>query len=414
MRLIFPVDKRYSYGVNPGPLGSPGLDLPPFRGPIHLPVCPNDEGHFDTIPIGTLEFAEAHVFGTVRFVLDVWEGYFGRRIEWHFARDYRQLEIVIQPRIDNAYAGYGFMEIGAHPLPDGGVAPFALNFDVMAHELGHLIIYSTIGLPSPAAASGEYYGFHEAAADATALLAVMHFESLLRHLLDETHGNLYTHNELGRFAELAESAQIRLASNDVRLSEFSAGWDDEHALSQPLTGALFDVAVDIYQEMLVDRRLISSVVAEATRFVRDEPEQADVVQPVFDAAYEGRSDEFRAALIDARDYMGAALAETWRRLTADNLSYLDVALILVQVDNAMSGGRFRRAIVESFDWREIGRAPVGPRLKPPGPHSHAHSVRTITPALAREFPAMCYRERAIAAGLVRSLRSGVFRGGQNA
>ena len=71
----------------------------------------------------TPEFAEAHVFGTVRFVLDIWERYFGRPIEWHFARDYRQLEIVIRPEIDNAYAGYGFMEIGAHPLPDGGSRP---------------------------------------------------------------------------------------------------------------------------------------------------------------------------------------------------------------------------------------------------------------------------------------------------
>ena len=71
------------------------------------------------IPVDTPEFAEAHVFGTVRFVLDIWERYFGRPIEWHFARDYRQLEIVILPQIDNAYAGYGFMEIGAHPRPDG-------------------------------------------------------------------------------------------------------------------------------------------------------------------------------------------------------------------------------------------------------------------------------------------------------
>ena len=48
----------------------------------------------------------------------------------------------------------------------------------------------------------------------------------------------------------------------------------------------------------------------------------------------------------------------------------------------MSGGRYRRAIVESFDWREIGRATVGPRLKPPGPRSHTHSARTITPGMA--------------------------------
>jgi hypothetical protein len=400
MRLIFPVDKRYSYGVNPGPLGTPKLDLPPYRGRIHRPVCPDEDGNFDTIPVGAPEFAEAHVFGTVRFVLDIWESYFGRRIEWHFARDYRQLEIAITPRIDNSYAGYGFMEIGAHPVSDGSLLPYALNFDVMAHELGHLIIYSTIGIPSPSGARGEYYGFQESAADTTALIATLHFESLLRHLLEETRGNLYVFNELDRFAELSPHHQIRLASNDVRLSQFSAGWEDEHDLSQPLTGALFDIGVDIYQEMLVERGLIRREIAEATRRIRDEPDRAKLVQPYFEAAYEGQYEAFRAALVDARDYMGTALAHTWKRLSADDFSYLDVALTMIEVDAAMTGGRFRRALVESFDWREIGRASVGPRLKPPGPNSHTHSARTITPDIGRQLPRMTYRERAIAAGIV--------------
>ena len=400
MRLIFPVDKRASYGVNFGPFGTPRLDLPPYRGPIYRPVGPDAEGHFDRIPVGTPEFAQAHVFGTVRFVLDIWERYFGRRIEWHFARDYPQLEIVIQPRIDNAYAGYGFMEIGAQPLPNGGVAPFALNFDVMAHELGHLILYSTIGLPSPDAASGEYYGFHESAADVTALIAVLHFDSLAAHLLAETHGNLYVFNELDRFAELSEHDQIRLASNDVKLSQFSAGWEDEHALSQPLTGAFFDIVVDVFQELLVERGVIPRWVAETTRFVRDEPERAASAQLYFEAAYARQYEALHAALADARDYMGVALAETWKSLTADNFTYLDVALAFTEVDVLITGGRYRRAITESFDWREIGRASVGPRLKPPGPGSHAHSVRTVTPDVQQHLPRMSYRERAIAAGLI--------------
>jgi len=401
MRLIFPIDKRFAYGVNPGPLGTPSLALPPFRGLIHRPVCPDDEGHFDTIPEGTPEFEEAHVFGTVRFVLDIWERYFGRRIEWHFARDYRQLEIVIMPAVDNAYAGYGFMEVGAFHWGDGAIAPYALNFDVMAHELGHLIIYSTIGVPSPAGARGEYYGFQESAADTTALIATLHFDSLLKHLLEQTRGNLYTFNELDRFAELSPHDQIRLASNNVKLSQFAAGWEDEHALSQPLTGAIFDIVVDIFQELLVECGLIPREIAEATRNVREEPDLAEIVQATFDAAYEGQYDSFRAALVDARDHMGTALAETWKRLKADDFSYLDVGLTMIEVDAAMSGGRFRRALVESFDWREIGRATVGPRLKPPGPRSHMHSARTITPELGNRLPRMSYRERAIAAGLVR-------------
>ncbi len=399
MRLIFPVDKRHPYEVNPGPLGTPRLDLPPFRGPIHHPVCPDEDGNFDRIPVGTVEFAEAHVFGTVRFVLDVWERYFGRPIEWHFARDYPQLEIAILPNLDNAYAGYGFMEIGAHPAPAGGLLPYALNFDVMAHELGHLIIYSTVGVPSPAGERGEYFGFHESAADTTALIASLHFESLIAHLLEETHGNLYVFNELDRFAELSPHDQIRLASNDVRLSEFSQGWDDEHKLSQPLTGALFDVFVDLFQELLVERNVIPRDVAEATRRVRDEPEIAARVQPAFEAAFARDCDALRAALADARDYAGVMLAETWKRLKADDFSYVDVAATMIAMEQAMSGGRYRRALVESFAWREIGSVAVGPRLAPPGPRSHSHSVRTITPEIGRLLPKMTYRERAIAAGI---------------
>jgi hypothetical protein len=65
----------------------------------------------------------------------------------------------------------------------------------------------------------------------------------------------------------------------------------------------------------------------------------------------------------------------------------------------MSAGRFKRAMVESFDWRDIGRATVGPRLKPPGPRSHTHSARTITPGIQDRLPKMSYRERALMAGI---------------
>ena len=123
MRLIDPIGKRFVYGVNPGPLGTPHLELPPWRGPIRRPVFPDADGHFDHIPVDTPEFAQAHVFGAVRFVLDIWERYFGRTIPWHFARDYRRLEIVILPDLDNAHVGYGFMEVGAHHRRDGELDP---------------------------------------------------------------------------------------------------------------------------------------------------------------------------------------------------------------------------------------------------------------------------------------------------
>jgi hypothetical protein len=401
MHLVNPVGKRFPYGVNPGPLGTPYLHLPPWNGPVLRPVFPDADGHFDYLPEGTPEFAEAHVFGAVRFVLDIWERYFGRRIEWHFAADYRRLEIAILPGLNNAYAGYGFMEVGAHRFPDGSHAPYALNFDVIAHELGHLILYSTVGLPTPATQQGEYFGFQESGADTTALIAGLHFASLLEHLLQETHGNLYTYNELDRFAELSPDDQIRLASNDVKMSAFAAGWVDEHALSQPLTGAVFDILVDIFQEMLVDRGLIPRTVAEATRLVRSHAENAQMVQPAFDAAFADRYEDFRAALVEARDTMGFALAETWKRLSADYFTYLRVAETMIEVEAAMSGGRYRRAMVESFAWREIGRVSVGPRLAPPDARSHAFSSRTLVPGMQDQLPKMSYRERALMAGIAQ-------------
>ena len=39
----------------------------------------------------------------------------------------------------------------------------------------------------------------------------------------------------------------------------------------------------------------------------------------------GSAEVFHAALVDARDYMGFALAKTWSRLTPDYFTYLDVA-----------------------------------------------------------------------------------------
>ncbi len=400
--VIDPIGKRRPYGINPGPYGTPHLDLPPWRGRVLPPVRPAADGHFDHIPVGTPEFSEAHVFGTIRFVLDVWERYFGRRINWHFARDFDRLEVVMLPDFDNSHAGWGFMEVGSyHETADGTPVPFALNFDVVAHETGHLIIYGTMGVPSTATERGEYFGFQESAADTTAMIAGLHFGSLGWRLMEETHGNLFTFNELDRFAEVSATEQIRLASNSVKMSQFAAGWEDEHALSQPLTGAVFDILVDIFQENLVERGLIRRNIADLNDHVRNHPEYAAAIQPAFDSAYAREPERFRSALVDARDYLGVVLAETWKRLSADFFAYDEVAALLLSVDRALTGGRYRNEIVESFEWREIGAVTIGPRLSPPDKSSHAVSARTLVPEMARRLPRMSYRERALLARAAR-------------
>jgi hypothetical protein len=97
--------------------------------------------------------------------------------------------------------------------------------------------------------------------------------------------------------------------------------------------------------------------------------------------------------------MGFALAETWKRLSADYFTFLEVAEAMIETDVLMSGGRYRRAMVESFDWREIGRVRVGPRLAPPDGRSHSHSARTLVPGMRDYLPRMSYREQAMMAGI---------------
>ena len=379
MYVVDPIGKAEPYGISREPGRGPRLYLPPWNGAVHRPVEPDTSGHFDYLQPGTPEFEAAHLYGTVRFVLDVWEDLFDRRIEWHFRPEFERLELSIFEHFDNARAGYGFLEVGAEVAEHGEIRPFSLNFDIIAHEIGHLIIYSEVGLPTLETEEGEYFGFHESAADLVALIAVLHFDSVVDTLLGTTRGNLYTFNELNRFAELSDNEQIRLASNFYTLSDFAEGWSDEHDLAQPLTGAMFDIFVDIFHELLLDRKLIAPEVEELSDRIEQSPEYESIMQPLFDLAYDANPDGFKAALEDARDYLGLALALSWSRLSPHFLNYDDVGEALLDVDHALTGGRYQRVIADNFRWRDIGSSAVGPRLAPPDDTSHAFSTRTAVP-----------------------------------
>jgi len=398
MHVIEPIGKQRPYGIVPGPFGSPFLYLPTWDGPVEPPAMPDRRGHFDWLPVGTPAFEGAHVYGCVRWTLDVWERYFGRTLPWHFARDYKSLEISLFPHFDNSHAGYGFLEIGAD-LSGDRPQSFGINFDVVSHELGHLLIYSLLGVPDAGVDDGEYQGFHESSADMVAMIASAHFEPVLDELFANSRGNLYTLNELNRFAELSAQTQIRLASNILKMSDFRDGWSDEHKLAMPLTGAIFDILCDVYHRLLIEQGLIDR---SLVRLVREEHrlgENLPAIQAGFDAAYGIDSMGFREALYAAREYVGHNLAATWSAINADDFSYAVVAETMLKVDSDLSGGRFRKAIDESFRWREIGEVPLGPRRPKAIPHSHLQSARTVLPKHASELTRLSYRERwAIARG----------------
>ena len=255
MHVIEPIGKALPYGLSHAPLGTPFIYLPPWTGSILEPAVPDERGNFDHYQPSTPGFEAAHVFGCVRFTLDVWERYLGQPLEWHFRDYYDRLEISILPTWNNAQCGFGYLEVGSH-FENGRILPFSLDFDVVAHEVGHAIIYGVLGVPDAGTEYPEYLGFHEAFSDCVSLIAAMHFPSVIDNVLDETRGNLHLANRLSRFSEFSPHRQIRSANNKRTMAEFVHGWRDEHELSQPLTGAMFDILVDIFHESLIVRGLI--------------------------------------------------------------------------------------------------------------------------------------------------------------
>ena len=379
MYTVYPEGKQTHYGAYTNEEGDPLMFLPPWHGEISPPVEPGPDGHFDHLQPGTREFEAAHLFGCARFTLDVWEGYFGRQIDWHFANDYNRLELSLLPSVDNAFMGWGFLEAGGIEV-EGQYSAFYLNFDVIAHEIGHGIIYSEVGLPPGQGDDAEYLGFHESAGDITSMIASMHFDSVIDNLLQKTRGNLYTLNRLTRFAETASHNQIRLAANNHVMSEFAEVWDDEHDLGEPLTGAVFDILVDVFHEKLLSHGLISKDLESLSDTLEGQNNYTEVLQAQFDKFYYAEPEGFRHTLLLARDYLGSYLADTWQLLDAESLSYKGVAMTLVDVDHAVSGGRFANIIADNFNMREIGQYVPGKRISKPEGGSHLLAHRTMTPS----------------------------------
>lgn len=344
----------------PGPYEYPYL--PPYTGPAGPPVLSNAGGHFDHLDVDNPAFRPAHMYGTVRRVLDLWEGYFGHPIAWHFRRLLPRLELVPYLEWENAQAGFGFIETGYETDRRGRRELHCLNFDVLAHELGHLVLYAEVGTPASGTATAEYFGFHESSADLVALVSVLHFDTVVDHVLRRATGNLYNLTELSRIGEISETEQIRIADNDLRMSDVAdvsmpaelLCQSARHELAQPLTGAVFDILVDVYQQKLVGAGLIGEELDRLSGRVSGVPVDDPAIDARFAAAYEGRHDAFKAALLDARDYVGTGLACAWRRLSPHYLTYADVRDALLSVDADLTGGEYRETIAGSFAWREIG------------------------------------------------------------
>jgi hypothetical protein len=293
------------------------------------------------------------VFASVRCTLEVWESYFGRQIRWHFRGAHRRLEVIPRVRDNTAWAGNGFLEFGR----SGGL--LCENFDVVAHEVGHCLVRSVIG--RPAGKPLAFQAFDEASADLMAVVASLHFEEVVTHLMTHTRGNLFSTNILSRVGELNRRQQVRNVLNgwtmDAAEDEFVDDDRRKYQLSLPFTGGAFEVLVEIYEQGLVQRGLITEALVATSRAARQR--NLARTQREFHRVFRRYEASFTTALLDARDYFGRLLARTWEKTALTDLrgrprlAYGRVVDHMLGADAELSGGRYRAIIHAVFQGRGI-------------------------------------------------------------
>lgn len=363
LRTILPLEKLAPY--------EPPNYMPPYRGAELIPALPDPSGNFDHIPVDAPQFVCQHLYGGIRRTLDVWERYLGSPVRWWHADRWPQIELVPDLDWNNAHSGPGFIETGYRETTDGTRRAFALNLDVISHETGHAMLFSEVGVPAPDRMTIGYLAFQESFSDLIALINALSFPQVVDRLFGETGGNLYVLNLVSRIGELSQVEQIRVADNvstvsdvaDMRLAE-DGEWIDPsgknrtvHHVSLPLTGAIFDVFVDLYQDNLV-RAGVLPPDADARGWDRDEVDASFAkLERVSGNALVSHGAAFHAALADARDAVGLCMARTMRTLDPDWLTFDAIAARMVSAAQELALPRIGPAFVENFRLRGINPLP---------------------------------------------------------
>jgi hypothetical protein len=358
------VDKQQPY--------HPPDRMPPYTGSVFTPAMPDASGHFDRIPEETPQFLAAHLYGSVRRVLDIWEALLGHSVGWWHAKDFPRLELVPRVRWGNAHSGAGYLETGRLWSRNGVPQDMCLNFSIIGHEVGHIILFSVLGAPEEGHLTGAFLALHEAFADMVAAISVLYFDSAQEHMLQQTNGNLYALNLMSRLGELSGSDQVRVLDNDVSLSDLAGlrigrdgKWIDplgigrnEHAASAPLSGAIFDCFVELFQDGLVRRKVINPQL-DARRWTKARVRAALAeIHAASGEALEHFRAEFGIVLRESRDIIGLALARCIQRLEADDLDFGTVAARFCEALAELGQSRVMPALIENFRDRGIDPVPM--------------------------------------------------------
>ena len=399
-------------------------------------------------PIQAPDFGVAMVYATARRALDIWKVYLnwdvgfeqavGKPFPWHFRDHFPRLEIV--PAIDDgqplpkeiASSGFGFVQLGCgqrdndnhHAAPLANAAdgsrppapgppqarleswaiPYWINPDVLVHELGHQILYATLGFGPGVGptVSGpvwvdlwggrngdDFRAFHEAFSDIVAVIVSMHHRRFLKAILAATKGDLFSENAATEVGEISARKTIRSTLNNVRLADADRAAAAApnappemryYQLSQVLSGALFDVLAGFSVYYLAEYQHLPADLVREWEQAFDpkrpdggagmpEAQLSDEVQAIY--ALEDGPDIVESAVTRARDALGRLLGSYLAEQSKagfDPASFrfasLKRELIAVasrqdsERSNALArptltGATKARIVEQCFTWREI-------------------------------------------------------------
>ncbi len=335
-------------------------------------IAPLDPGGWDQLSSRTVgrsvcapAFAVAMVYAIARQTIDLWESYIGDKIVWYCAQEGRKqprqrLEIVplvatrgagSNERHKNAVSGYGYIELGiaesddedlfpvhlprrinATAPPPPRMVPYWLNADTVAHEIGHQILYATLGFGAGAAqardwlriggreAGQAFRAFHESFGDIVAIMTALQSDKVLDHVLAQTEGFLFQDTALTNIGEITSTRTIRDVHDEGPGEAMGAPGlleTDEalvrnyYALSESLTGTFFDILVSIAARFLdgLDQALVNEF-EEGVTTGRIDPSAPARIKDAVRAYYKAHGPgPFRRALRQASMALGGILGE---------------------------------------------------------------------------------------------------------
>jgi hypothetical protein len=197
------------------------------------------------------QYHQLSVWANVQNTLDFFESGFalGRRISWAFEGN----RLIVVPHAgygENAYYDRASKSLQFYWFGDDNNRVFTcLSSDIVNHEFGHAVLdglrpyfYESVGAQTAA--------FHEFFGDLTAILTAFRNNAFRKVVLKESNGDLNTAQLLAGLAQqfgeaVSNAPYLRSALNDQTMEKL-AGKLEAHALSEVMTGTMFDILKGVF------------------------------------------------------------------------------------------------------------------------------------------------------------------------